>query len=61
MNPQRILHLLTRPEDPLAREVIHHQQSNPELTLQIIDLTAADPDYSALVTAVFDSDSVQVW
>ena len=61
MKPQRILHLLTRPEDSIAREVIQHQKSNPELTLLIIDLNTRDPDYSAVVTAVFDSDSVQVW
>lgn len=56
-----ILHILTRSEDPTAREVIQQHQTNASVAVTVIDLNRPDPDYSALVTAVFDSDAVQVW
>ncbi len=57
----QILHILTRSEDPTAREVIQRQQNNASVAVTVIDLSRPDPDYSALVTTVFASDAVQVW
>lgn len=56
-----ILHIVTRSEDPTAREIIQRQQNDASVAVTVIDLSRPDPDYSALVTAVFASDAVQVW
>lgn len=57
----RILHILTRSEDPTAREIIRQQQLNTAAEITVIDLAHAEPDYTALVMSVFASDAVQVW
>lgn len=56
-----ILHILTRPEDELARTVIAGQRALPETTVEIAELTGPAPDYDALVERIFASGSVQVW
>jgi hypothetical protein len=59
---RHLLHILTRPDDPLAREMIATQQSLPEVKVEVIDLTAAaDPDYDALLEKIFTADSIEVW
>ncbi len=56
-----ILHIVTRPNDMLAAEVIARQQTLPELEVQVADLTVRDPDYRRLLDQIFASDSVAVW
>ncbi len=56
-----ILHIVTRPNDMLAAEVIARQQTLPELEVQVADLTVRDPDYRKLLDQIFASDSVAVW
>ena len=56
-----ILHILTRPEDDLARELIAKQKAIPETDVHVADLTKAGPDYEALVEKIFAADSVEVW
>ena len=56
-----LLHVVTKRDDPLAQSVIDQQRSDPELTLRIVDLTLSNPDYDALLAAVFEADSIQVW
>ena len=56
-----VLHLLTRPNDLLAAEVITLQKNTPELELHVIDLTAAEPDYANVLDEIFKADSVEVW
>jgi hypothetical protein len=55
-----ILHILTRPEDELARRLIEEQRRMPEAVVEVVDLTEA-PDYDALVDKIFASGSIQVW
>ncbi len=55
-----LLHILTRPADDLTRQILLAHQSSAELQVEIVDLTLAEPDYPALVQAIFASDSVQV-
>ena len=56
------LHLITRPQDSLAQEVVRrHAQAEGDSQVQILDLTAGAVDYPALVEAIFASDSIQVW
>ena len=56
------LHILTRPDDPLPREIIDRQraQKSPE-AVDVFDLTVPAPDYSALLQKLFSADSVAVW
>ena len=56
------LHILTRPDDALPREIIACQraQKAPEV-VEVFDLTVPAPDYSALLEKVFAADSVAVW
>ena len=56
-----ILHILTRPDDELTRAVIAGQRARPETVIETVELTAATPDYDALVEKVFTADSVEVW
>jgi hypothetical protein len=57
-----MLHILTRPDDPLPREIIERQraQMSPK-TIEILDLTGPSPDYSALLQKLFAAESVAVW
>ena len=55
-----VLHILTRPEDDLTRELIAQQRARPDTQVEVADLSNATPDYGALVEKIFASDSVQV-
>ena len=56
------LHILTRPDDALPREIIagQREQKAPE-AVEVFDLTVPAPDYSALLVKIFAADSVAVW
>ena len=58
----RIIHILTRENDPLPASIIAVQETAGHET-RIIDLTEVDPngDYSILLEEIFAADSVQVW
>ena len=56
-----ILHILTRPEDELTRELIARQRTLAETKVDVVALTADAPDYNALVEKIFAADSVEVW
>ncbi len=56
-----ILHILTRPSDELAQRIIRDHNERPDTRVVVADLTVAEPDYSALVTQVFEADSIQSW
>ncbi len=56
-----LLHILTRPDDPLAREVINRQQGGGENKIVVADLTRPQPDYKELLENIFAAESVQVW
>ena len=58
---REILHILTKPEDALAVEIIARQKTSAETKVEVVDLSAGTPDYEAVVRQVFDADSVQVW
>ena len=59
---RRVLHILTRPEDSLARMVID-SQSDTDLEVVEVPLYDAGPetDYGVLLEEIFKADSVQVW
>ncbi|MEK7674409.1 MAG: hypothetical protein AAB676_01070 [Verrucomicrobiota bacterium] len=57
----RILHILTKPDDALAAEIISGQGRLPDHSVKIVDLTGPDPDYRALLEDIFAADSVEVW
>jgi hypothetical protein len=56
-----VLHILTRPEDTLARDIIAWQRAQPEYAVQVVDLTEGEPDYDKLLDSILGADSVQVW
>lgn len=56
-----ILHILTKPDDALARELAARQRDLPDTRLEVADLTQPEPDYAALVRQIFAADSVEVW
>jgi hypothetical protein len=55
------LHILTRPNDALAQEIIIRQRNNDENKAVVTDLTRPQPDYKELLENIFAADSVQVW
>jgi hypothetical protein len=56
-----LLHILTRPDDPLAREIITRQQGGGENKIVVADLTRPQPDYKELLENIFAAESVQIW
>ena len=55
------LHILTRSGDALAAEIIARHREQSENKIEVVDLTADEPDYSLLLRKIFEADSVQVW
>ena len=56
-----VLHILTRPDDTLAQEIIARQRDQSDQVVNVVDLTAAEPDYARLIQEIFAADSVAVW
>jgi len=56
-----VLHILTRPDDTLAQEVIARQREQQDQEVSVVDLTAGEPDYARLLQEIFAADSVAVW
>ena len=54
-----LLHLRTRPEDDLTRELITLQRRLPETTVKIVDVTQG-VDYDKVIEEIFAADSIQV-
>ena len=57
----RLLHILNRPADELVETLLRDESDNPANLVEVVDLTAADADYVALVEKVFAADSVATW
>ncbi|HEY3855530.1 MAG TPA: hypothetical protein VGO67_14160 [Verrucomicrobiae bacterium] len=57
----QILHILTRPDDLLATEIIARQKELGTNEVAIVDLTKPNPDYKSLLEKIFASDSVESW
>ena len=55
------LHILTQPDDTLAQEIIARQREQSDQEVNVVDLTAAEPDYARLIQEIFAADSVAVW
>ena len=55
------LHIFTRPEDELTRELIAQQRAMTDMKVEIVNLAGENPDYDKLVDAIFSADSVAVW
>ena len=56
-----VLHILTQPDDTLAQEVIASQREQQGQEINVVDLTAVEPDYARLIEEIFAADSVAVW
>ena len=57
----KILHVLTRENDDLAREIVSRQRQEPTQQVETVDLTQEQRDYPALLKRIFEADSVAVW
>ena len=56
-----ILHVLTRSEDALSRDIIERQRTIPDINIEVVDLATAAPDYEVLVEKIFTADSIEVF
>ena len=57
-----LLHILTTPPDELVQRLLEHQQQQPNLRVEIVDLTApGEPDYEGMLDRIFAADSVATW
>ena len=56
-----VLHIVTRPNDTLAAAVIAAQRKREGTQVKVVDLTTPEPDYAALLEAIFAADSISVW
>lgn len=57
----RQLHLLTAPPDDYVRTLLQAVQGNPQLQVEVLDLTGDQPDYDRLVEAIFLADAIASW
>ncbi len=57
----RILHILTRPQDPVIDRLIQDQRQQPDHEIVVVSLTSATPDYDRLLDEVFRADSIANW
>jgi hypothetical protein len=58
---RQLLHIVTKPNDDLARMIIKNEQSLPNTKLEVVDLANPNPDYTQLVKKIFAADSIHVW
>jgi hypothetical protein len=56
-----ILHIVTRAEDPLSRDIIKRQREFADVQIDVVELTASAPDYDALIEKIFAADSIEVF
>jgi hypothetical protein len=56
-----ILHIVTRPNDSLAQEIVARQKTNGANQVEVVDLTAEKADYRELLEKIFAADSVETW
>jgi len=58
----RVLHILTRADDTLAREIVERQRGEKRQEgIDVVDLTAGVPDYAGLLNKIFAADSIECW
>ena len=55
------LHILTKPPDALAVDIIARQRTQAGKAVDVVDLTVDSPDYADLLQRIFAADSVAVW
>ena len=55
------LHILTKQNDTLAKDLIAKEKATSIGETQIVDLSVGEPDYRVIVEKIFAADSVQVW
>ena len=58
---QTRLHILTKPDDEFARQIIEIPKNDPGQGMEVFDLTILDPDFDRLLEKIFTADSVIVW
>jgi len=58
---KKVLHILTKSSDTLAREIISQERAGAAGEVETVDLTSGAPDYADLLQKVFSADSVAVW
>jgi hypothetical protein len=58
---RRVLHILTRPDDALARKIIARQKESQPDGIEIADLTKPQTDYAEVLERIFAADSVESW
>jgi hypothetical protein len=58
---RRVLHILTRPDDPLAQVMMARQKRAAGLKVESVDLTLPEPDYKELLEKIFAAESIQSW
>ncbi|HEV7924888.1 MAG TPA: hypothetical protein VGR14_06010 [Verrucomicrobiae bacterium] len=58
---RNVLHILTRPDDALARDLIARQKNTGENKVEVVDLSQPKPEYKALLEKIFAADSVESW
>jgi hypothetical protein len=58
---RRVVHILTRPDDALARVLIDRQKAAAGNEVEVVNLTRPDRDYKTLLEKIFAADSVESW
>ncbi len=59
---RRVLHIVTRPNDSLARMVIDGQSAGDNEMVEVVLYDSGpETDYGVLIEEIFKANSVQVW
>ena len=56
-----MLHVLTRPADQMAKEIVTRQREGRGYKIETVDLTLKVPDYGLLLEKLFTADSIEIW
>lgn len=56
-----VLHIVVGGEDPLASGIRKEHEENEEVNVRWLELPAGGADYSKLLDAIFEADSIIVW
>ena len=55
------LHLLSKRENDLGKQVIDLQRAEPDCHVEVADLQKSKVDYRELLEKIFTADSVHIW
>ena len=58
---RHILEILTRSDETFAVALVQEEKRIPNCRVEVVDLSAPNPNYEELLRRIFEADVVHVW